>query len=153
MALSSGVYTLIGVAVGSATTVGFQLFVARRTERRDTLAARRQVLSEIEDKANALDYLRTTDPHLPLAIAVLMADDAWRRYADLLAHDLSDHAWRAVDRAYRISGKGIEIEEAKAEWPESLRWVRDSLEEAAKAIDTRSWQHRLRARLGAPSDE
>lgn len=87
MPIASGVYSLIGVAVGAAATGGFQLWLAARKDSRDAQAARRLVNAELTQIAFAIKAV-SQHPEWGGSDDMqqrMSAQAAWHRYAEVLA--------------------------------------------------------------------
>ncbi|MFZ0973615.1 MAG: hypothetical protein WAN22_15395, partial [Solirubrobacteraceae bacterium] len=63
MALSSGIYGLIGVVVGGGVTLGTQWGLAARSDRLDTRVARRKVRAELRQHRQAVEGAASYEVH------------------------------------------------------------------------------------------
>jgi hypothetical protein len=94
MALSSGIYSLIGVAAGSLATGGFQLGIAIRNERRQVRAAKRHVAVAFRDAVFVLNaMIESGTVGSRHAESLQSIRQTWDRYSDLLASSLDNSAW------------------------------------------------------------
>jgi hypothetical protein len=102
VALSSGIYSLIGVAVGSLSTGGFQLGLAVRSDRRDSRAAKRHVAALLRDASFVMDRMIEDGPSLSALATLQRVSGAWPNFSDRLGHDLSDSKWAYVEGAFAV---------------------------------------------------
>lgn len=120
MALSSGVYSLVGVAIGGGITWGTQWGIAARTDRLDARVAKRQVRAELRRHRQTEwweavlwpDPAGTGTGPVPdlrpvsgmLANTAVLHEEAgskaWAKHSDRLARLLSDRDWDVVEQAY-----------------------------------------------------
>jgi hypothetical protein len=100
VALSSGVYSLIGVAVGSGATWLTQWQIAAWSDRLDARAATRQVRTELAEIRIWVEVIARAPNISSDVVSTLAATPKWRSHADQLARQLSDAEWDAVEAAY-----------------------------------------------------
>jgi hypothetical protein len=105
VAIGSGVYTLVGVVVGTAATGGFQWWLAARKDGRDARAARRLVNAELTQIAFAV---KAVGEHPEWGASEEMqrrmaAHASWDRYAEVLARDLGKDEWSTLPIAYETA--------------------------------------------------
>src|SRR4051812_8281157 len=100
MAVSSGVYSLIGVAVGSGITSLAQWRLAARTDRLDARVAKRKVGTELHRHGRNAELLAGAPATAKMLSIRFDQDEAWKKHSDRLARQLSDAEWDAVERAY-----------------------------------------------------
>ena len=139
MALSSGVYSLIGVAVGSGVTWVAQWSLAARSDRLDTQAAKRQVLAELLSlrggPVNGLamlpvEALGRYELGLGRGFA---ATEKWAAHSDQLARQLSTEDWNVVASAYRgVEKLRFEAERDLISSEEVRRANQDDLRQSAE---------------------
>ncbi len=144
MAISSGVYSLLGVMVGALGTGGFQLGLAVRSERRDLLAAKRLVDSELSETVSLLDALHNYgDDDEPLTDDVLHTigkRDTWDTYAERLAHERSIR-WREIDAVYLMLkelAEGLAHSRTARGQANFLRDLHDDVRDARKMLQVDS---------------
>jgi hypothetical protein len=137
MALSSGVYSLIGVAVGAASTGGFQWWLAVRAERRERRAAKRHVARALADAIRTHDSLSRGASHPARLIARLDATGVvWRDNSTALAVALEEPAWLDVSHAFAVVALEIEGFATEARPTQSvLDQGRTFLVDGLKALD------------------
>jgi hypothetical protein len=107
VALSSGVYSLIGVVVGGGVTWATQWRLAARSDRLDTRVARRKIGAELRRHRPpiARAVLQRTPNSQELLDQLLgelaqTGSEAWEEHSNRLARQLPDQDWDAVERAY-----------------------------------------------------
>lgn len=103
MAISSGVYSLLGVVVGSVSTGGFQLMLARRVDHLDARTAKRRVSSELQVVKIAIGWVQQNPKFGQMVVDRLAAKAQWEAHGDRLARTLSKAAWVDVDDAYGVA--------------------------------------------------
>ena len=156
MTVSSGVYGLAGVLIGSGITATAQWSLASRTDRLDTRLARRQVLTELQRLRSILivflsspggfeDDVATGEGRLATGEGRL-ATGKWEAHSDRLARHLSDGDWQAVAAAYLEIGvvadqsdrvaraRGTRLEFALAELRENAKHAAFLIDEAVKCL-------------------
>jgi hypothetical protein len=133
VALSSGVWGLIGVVTGGAITGGVQWSVAARTDWLDGRVARRRVKFEMEAIRSGLvplvddteAALRNRDD-LDL---VLNQDPMFLEHGDRLARHVSEATWEAVTAAYR-DAKFLLVLHDESTLPEAARVALEAVDAA-----------------------
>jgi hypothetical protein len=103
MALSSGIYSLIGVAVGAGATGGFQWWLAARKDSGDARAARRLVNAELTQIAFAVKAV-SEQPKWGGSEEMqrrMTAHANGDRYAEVLARELSKDEWATLPIVYK----------------------------------------------------
>lgn len=106
VALSSGFYSLIGVAVGGGGTWLTQWRLAARADRLDARVARRKVQAELRRHRQHTEFLVQhhemwqASPHVYAEALEQGGSNAWAEHSDRLARQLSDPDWDAVEKAY-----------------------------------------------------
>ena len=116
MAISSGVYGLAGVLIGSGVTAGGQWILAARTDRLDARVAKRQVRRELQELKPRLErWVLVPQRGLIWSKDSAIATAKWKEHSDRLARQLSDTDWEAVQAAYLIFGKFLFISRVEQE--------------------------------------
>ncbi|HEX5194669.1 MAG TPA: hypothetical protein VFW09_17870 [Solirubrobacteraceae bacterium] len=141
MTLSSGVYSLIGVAVGSAATGGFQLALAIRGERRAERSARRNVTSELLTIEAVVGLAAEQRKVSTVSAERLRTTPMWERHCELLGQirgvpwDLLDTAYADVPTLYAgledAARRGLDLPE---ETVAGLRRIEDRIAQARRAL-------------------
>lgn len=115
MALSSGIYSLIGVVVGGGVTLGTQWGLAARSDRLDTRVARRKVRAELRQHRQAVEGAASYEVHSYEDLEMLVDElerpgtAAWAKQSDRLARQLGESDWDAIERAYERAAKLVSI--------------------------------------------
>lgn len=121
---------LIGVAVGSVITGGFQLRLAAQAERVQSRAARLLVGSELNATRDALDFAGGGSADDWADVLPDIHRNCWDHHAAQLAHALTEDTWTAIDAAY-LAVDVITRRTAASDYPQ-----RDQCEDAISQIET-----------------
>jgi hypothetical protein len=100
MAISSdAIAGFVGVVTGSVITGGFQYLLAARSDRRESRAARRLLLSELRARRKEIEIMQKQARWDGLRESIDPSE--WQAHRNRLAIELPNADWMALDIAYR----------------------------------------------------